>query len=132
MLNARVMFPILISMQLLFPCPIRSQERESPLSPDKKRQVLEQLWSYLDILKKTMPEMTAEIAKLKAAVEKEQVERTAAIEAEKKLTAAAEAERDVFKQKAELCETTSKIVKKKRSFGCWLKKIFTAWMSGCR
>ena len=109
----------------------QTTSQEKPLTDQEKYQILSQLFQLQGIIEKTFPQYAAEIEKLQLSVAAEKAARDSALEIERKLTAAAERERDVYKEKAELCETTNKVVKKGRSFGCWIKKFFTAWMSGC-
>lgn len=91
-----------------------------------------QLLELKGLLEKTMPEYAVKIADLENLIQEEKVRRNEAIDQEKMLTKTAESERDVWKQQAENCSNNLKTVTKGRSFGCWMKKIFSAWTSGCR
>ncbi len=129
MLKRLLLFLLLSSTNLFGQSATTSQSK--PLNDDEKRQILGQLYSYLDILKKTLPQYEAEVTKLQQAVIDERIARDQALMTEKKMTEAAVLERDSYKAKLEFCQSATKATKKGKSFGCILAKIFTLGLAGC-
>jgi hypothetical protein len=94
--------------------------------------VIEQLLMLRDLKIITLPEYTAQIAVLKTAVADKELALQSALASEHEKQKAIEMERDTFKAQAEFYENALNAKGQKRSAGCWIKKIFTLGISGCR
>jgi hypothetical protein len=104
----------------------------SPFDEAFLRQLHDQLQKLQGLLIYSMPELQAQVVELKATVAREQENREKAFAAEQEKSAAIAIERDTFKSQAEFYKAALDAGKKHRSFGCWMKKIFSAGISGCR
>lgn len=121
----------LVSWMLTFGQSVTTPQ-SSPLTDDEKKQVLAQLLMLRDLKIITLPEYAAQISVLKTAVVDKELALQSAIASEREKQKAIETERDVFKAQAEFYANALHAQSKKRSFGCWLKKFFSAGISGCR
>ncbi len=80
----------------------------------------------------TLPEYRAAIAKLEAEVTSEQRNREQAIDAKQEVIDAKVREAQLYKDQLATCEASLKVVTKKRSFWCSVKKFFSFGTNGCR
>jgi hypothetical protein len=94
--------------------------------------VIAQLLMLRELKLVTLVEYDAQIALLKTAVVDKELAMQSVVASEREKQKAIEAERDVFKAQAEFYQIALNAKSQKRSFGCWLKKIFSAGISGCR
>lgn len=106
--------------------------QSSPLTDAEKTQILIQLMALRDMKLIDVPKYEASIKQLEATVALQQATGKEAVENERKATAAAQLERDAYKERAAFLEAALKAKTQKRSFGCTLKKVFTLGISGCR
>jgi len=90
-----------------------------------------QLLKLRDLIRITIPQYEGKIVELQELVDKADVACKDSVAAEQKLTKSAQDERDIAKDKDRICEAALKQATKKRGIGCWLKKIFSFWTSGC-
>lgn len=79
----------------------------------------------------TLPDYEQRVADLQTLVEKADTACEDKVKAEAAQTKAAQTERDLYVEKNKVCEAALKQATKKRSGGCWLKKIFSFGISGC-
>ena len=106
--------------------------QSAPLTDDEKTQILIQLMALRDMKLSDVPKYEAAIKQLETTVALQQAAGKEAVENERKATAAAQIERDAYKERAAFLESALKAKSQKRSLGCTLKKIFTFGLSGCR
>jgi hypothetical protein len=117
-------------MSWMLPC-VPCQQSLQPLSEEEKRKILAQLFE-LKSCREALKQYRIYVERDIKLDESTKAVTDRAIELEKKATAIAEKERDLYKSQAEFYENAWKVVKKKKGFGCILKSIFTLGIARCR
>jgi hypothetical protein len=105
--------------------------QDAPLIDEEKVRVIYHLLRYKDTIDRTLPGLAAEIETLRGLVQQADTGCTNRLEAERKLTAAAQEEARIASESHRICQAALKQATKKRSAGCWFWKIITIGIAGC-